>query len=214
MKRVFFVDFDGTITLKDTCVAMTEAFAGDSWQELDAMWQKKEISTQECATRTFQLFNADLADLRKVLDNIRIDSCFGQFIDYCRDNSYPVYILSDGYDFNIEHIMTKHGYQLPYYANHLVYDEGFQIHCTYHNDACGQCGTCKKSLLESLTPLGYQTVYIGDGLSDTCPAAVCDLVFAKGSLLRYCRSHQIAAVPMEGFRDVLEKMVPNKNTYE
>ena len=33
MKRVFFVEFDGTITKVDVCAAMVEAFAGDGWRK-------------------------------------------------------------------------------------------------------------------------------------------------------------------------------------
>ena len=204
--KVFFLDFDGTITCQDTCLAMIQAFAKEGWREIDAMWQQKEISTEECANRTFALFNADLNDLAQLLDTIEIDSDFGQFIDYCTQQGYPVYILSDGYDFNIEYIMNKHGYKLPYYANHLAYNNGFQIKCTYHNDICGQCGTCKRFLLENLTPSHSRSIYVGDGMSDTCPAGVCDLVFAKGSLLDYCRERDIPATPIGGFKDILKKL--------
>ncbi|WP_347489753.1 MtnX-like HAD-IB family phosphatase [Desulfoscipio sp. XC116] len=206
MKKVFFVDFDGTITQTDTCQAMVEAFAGDGWQQINELWEQRKISTEECANRTFQLFRATLDDLRKLLNTIKIDEGFEAFIDFCRQEGYPVYILSDGYDFCIEYILKKYGFEIPYYANHLVYEEGFRISCTYYNRECGLCGTCKRSLLERLAEPGSQVIYVGDGTSDTCPAAHSNLVFAKGRLLEYCRAEGISAVPVTSFTDVLEKL--------
>ncbi|WP_027364897.1 MtnX-like HAD-IB family phosphatase [Desulfotruncus alcoholivorax] len=206
MKRTFFVDFDGTITKRDTSEAMVAAFAGEGWQQINELWEKREISTEECANRTFKLFRATLDDLRNLLDTIEIDEGFGSFVNYCKKNSHPVYILSDGYDFCIEYILKKYGFKLPYFANKLVYEKEFRISCTYYNQECGLCGTCKRSLMERLTVPGSQTVYVGDGISDTCPAGYSNLVFAKGKLLEYCLAEGIPALPIASFVDVLEKL--------
>ena len=53
MQRIFFIDFDGTITKKDVCEAMVERFAADGWQEINLLWETRKISTEECANRTF-----------------------------------------------------------------------------------------------------------------------------------------------------------------
>lgn len=206
MQRTIFIDFDGTITKRDTCDAMVKAFAGEGWQQINELWEKREISTEECANRTFKLFRATLDDLRNLLDTIEIDDTFGIFVNFCKKEGYPVYILSDGYDFCIEYILNKHGFKLPYYSNKLVYEKEFRITCTYYNQECGLCGTCKRSLIERLTEPNSQTVYVGDGLSDTCPAGYSSLVFAKGRLLEYCRTEGIPALPIVSFADVLAKL--------
>lgn len=209
MKKIFFLDFDGTITKKDTCDAMIEAFAGPEGAALTALWEKKEISTVECANRVFQLFQANLDDLAGFLDTIGIDEYFPRFLAYCETKGYPVYVLSDGYDFNIEFIFKKFGLSLPYFANRMIYDNGFQIACPHLNQACGRCGVCKRTLMERLKEPDAQTVYVGDGASDFCPASHSDIVFAKGRLLGYCRAKGIAALPMEGFQDVLKELERN-----
>ncbi|KAF1085804.1 2-hydroxy-3-keto-5-methylthiopentenyl-1-phosphate phosphatase [Sporotomaculum syntrophicum] len=203
-KKVMFVDFDGTITQRDTCTAMVETFAGEGWLQINELWEKREISTEECANMTFQLFHATLADLSKLLDTIQIDEGFSDFVDFCREQGYPVYVLSDGYDFCIDYILKKFKFNLPYYANHLVYENGFRISCNYINRNCGLCGTCKRSLIESLTDTGSQVIYVGDGISDTCPARRSSQVFAKGRLFEFCRSEGIPAIPISGFADVLK----------
>lgn len=202
MNQVFFIDFDGTVTDVDTCDAMMRAFAGEGCAEINRRWERKEISTEECARSILRTFKATLEDHERLLDGISIDPYFPGFLDLCRERGYPVYLLSDGYDFNIEYILKKAGLKLPYYANRLIYRDGFDIAVPYGNPACGRCGTCKSGLMERLLGRGGRAVYIGDGYSDTCPAEKADLVFAKGKLLRYCRDKGIPAVPFDSFQDV------------
>ena len=197
MSRTFFVDFDGTITKVDTCNAMAKAFAAPGWEMLNELWEKKQLSTEACANETFKLFHADLDDLRRLLDRIEIDDCFPAFLEACRERGDRVVVLSDGYDFNIRTIFQKHGIDLPFYANRMVYDGGFKIECPHLNP------DCETRLMEELREPGGQTVYIGDGHSDTCPAGNADLVFAKGALYRYCRERGIEAQYFDSFCDII-----------
>ncbi|MGE5578073.1 MAG: phosphoserine phosphatase, partial [Syntrophothermus sp.] len=68
--------------------------------------------------------------------------------------------------------------------------------------ACGKCGSCKKRRLEQLRGPKTIMVYVGDGISDLCPAQEADIVFAKAQLLSFCRRERIPCIPFEGFADV------------
>lgn len=203
MDKVIFVDFDGTITKVDTCQAMVKNFAKDGWQEIDKLWEEKKLSTQDCANLTFQLFDATIDDVEKFVETMEIDDHFPRFLSLCRKKHYPIYILSDGYDFIIEKILVKYNLSIPYYANKLIYDGGFHIACPHHNDDCGTCGTCKSDLMNRLRNKGVKTVYIGDGSSDTCPASKADVVFAKGSLYKFCQANNIKAIYFDDFGDII-----------
>ena len=113
MKRVFFLDFDGTITKRDTCFLMVETFAGEGWKEIDEQWVRKEISTEECASLTFKLFQADRDDVIKLIETVEIDESFPDFLQFCRKEGHAVYILSDGYDVIIETLFKKYGIEVP-----------------------------------------------------------------------------------------------------
>lgn len=206
MDKVIFVDFDGTITKEDTCQVMVENFAKDGWQEIDKLWQEKKISTRDCANRTFQLFEATLDNIEELLESIEIDAYFPQFLAMCRQKNYPLYILSDGYDFIIEKILAKYNLVIPYYANKLIYDGQFQIECPHHNESCGSCGTCKSGLMNQLQEKNQKTIYIGDGSSDTCPATKADIVFAKGSLYKFCLANNVEAIHYDNFGDILRSL--------
>jgi 2-hydroxy-3-keto-5-methylthiopentenyl-1-phosphate phosphatase len=206
MSRIIFSDFDGTITTVDTCWAMVTAFASDGWEKINRLWEEKKLSTEECANATFALFDANPGDLQKLLKTIEIDPDFPEFARLAQNHGDRLVVLSDGYDMNIRTIFNKYAIDLPYYSNKLRYNGRFQIECTYKNQACGICGTCKTSLLERLKKDGDEVVYIGDGNSDFCAAKHADRVFAKGSLLKHCAENGIKVTPFQHFGDIIRAM--------
>lgn len=205
MERIFFIDFDGTITEEDTCEKLVKTFCREGWQEINVRWERKEISTEECARQTFELMDLTQEDLYRFLDTIKLDPFFPGFVKLCTERKHRIYILSDGYDLSIEYLLKIHGLSnLRYFANNLlVKDHGCFIGCPNQNRECGQCGTCKRNLMRTLAQGNCETVYIGDGYSDTCVSEEADLVFAKKSLLNYCRSKNIPAVPYGTFQDII-----------
>lgn len=203
MNNIIFTDFDGTITKTDTCDAMVQAFAEGDYDDINQLWVDKKISTKECANRIFELFNASIDDVRKLLDTIEIDDYFKKFLSFIHNKGYKIYILSDGYDLNIRTILNKYDINIPYYSNKLLYDDGFSIECPNVNMSCGQCGTCKSGLMKSLKGSSDRVIYIGDGYSDACPAKHADIVFAKGTLYKLCKNEGIDAIPFENFEDII-----------
>lgn len=204
MKMTFFVDFDGTITKKDSCLAVIKAFAKGDWQSIDLKWQKKVLTTKECAMETFKLFDTDKQKLTQfLLDEIEIDDHFLPFINQCQKKAYDVFILSDGYDFNIKTVLDKYNINIPFYANELVISGNeFDINTVHSSRACGRCGTCKTELMKTLKPKEGLSVYVGDGYSDMCAAKNADIIFAKDALLSYCRENDISAQEFDDFSNI------------
>ena len=205
MKKAVFVDFDGTITKVDTCDAMLKAFTGDGREEINRLWEEKKLSTEECANMIFRQFHACPEDIENLMGIIEIDGHFKEFLELCRARGHEVYVLSDGYDFNIKTVFKKHNINARYFANKLLYEpeKGFGIECIYRNESCGNCGTCKTNLIQALKRDCGQVVYIGDGYSDICPAAIADIVFAKGILFKLCAEKGINAINFSSFADII-----------
>lgn len=206
MKINFLLDFDGTISLEDSCYAMISKFCRPGWQDLNEQWEQGVLSTIECARRTFELFDGSREDLLQFCRQLPVDPSFKDFVAWADRQGHNIYILSDGYDLNIKTILRQNDLEyLPFYANELHYSNGrFDIISPYYNTECGKCGTCKKSLLEQLREQEIQTVYVGDGTSDKCAAAYADLVFAKKELLRYCEEMGRPVIGFEKFKDIKE----------
>jgi len=135
-----------------------------------------------------------------------LDPQFPRFVAYCRENGYHLEIVSDGLDIYIEHLLTKHKLEdSPYTSNRIVFEDGkAQIESPFRSESCGLCGNCKKQrVLAARRAQAGCVVYIGDGISDECPAGYSDILFAKGNLLAYCRENDIEAIPFRNFADVL-----------
>ncbi|MGE5415857.1 MAG: MtnX-like HAD-IB family phosphatase [Acidobacteriota bacterium] len=211
MKRCFFVDFDGTITLRDTCYTMVATYCRPGWKELNQQWERGEIGTTECARRTFALMDVEYDELLRFLSAVPIDPHFKDFVDLVEINNDSLYILSDGYDTNINTILGLNNLgHLPYYSNKLLCsNNNYDIESPNHNPECGKCGTCKTTLVQKLTSPGCMTVYIGDGYSDRCAAKETDIVFATSSLLRFCRENDIPATEFHGFQDIIDWLKNN-----
>ena len=165
---VLFVDFDGTITKQDVCAAMVEAFAGAGWREINKRWERKEISTEQCANMTFNLFQADLSDLKRLLDTMEIDEYFKEFLGLCRERGHRVYVLSDGYDLCIEAVFEKYHINVPYYANRMIYDGSFKIECRGANPNAAFAEPVNQADGRTKGE-GNTVVYIGDGTPTPVP---------------------------------------------
>lgn len=205
-KPMFFVDFDGTIARQDVCYTMVKTFAGAGWEELNRMWEEGLLTTVECARRIFAIMPVTPGELEAFFDTMEIDGSFPGFAAWAAASNFPLYIVSDGYDRYIHKLLTRHGLQLQYYANRLVYERGWQIDCPYASSECDRCGVCKKEIIDKIRKPGYITIYIGDGYSDICPASNCDIVFARDTLARYCRDNRIPYYEFATFDEVRSRV--------
>lgn len=213
MKRIYFCDFDGTITKEDTCDAMVKTFAQGPWQESVSKWQRGEITTIECSREIFRQFPVLPHDLASYLETIPYDDTFPPFTKYVEDRGEKLYILSDGFQFNINIIMKRAGLSgVNFYSNQLIHhgEQGWNIVTPYHSEACGKCGVCKKQLILSLKSPGYEIIYIGDGHSDLCACQEAHIVFAKGYLLEFCQEQQLTVHPFQTFADITSWLEKNQ----
>ena len=207
MKRIYFTDFDGTITKFDTTDAMIETFAQDGWQEIMRKWELGELNTKESARLFLKHLRVTPDEAKRFLESIPIDETFRDFVNYVENRKEKLYILSDGFDFNINTILNKSNLtHLKFYSNHfLIYKDHYDLETPYAS-ACNRCGTCKKTLIERLKADAEQIIYIGDGISDICASQSADIVFANRHLLQYRNKHGLPAHPFTTFADVLHKL--------
>lgn len=206
-KLIFFLDFDGTISREDVCYKMVKTFAAHGWEELNSLWEKGVLSTVDCAQSTLRLMSVDSIELQAFFDGMDIDESFADFVKWVKAKTYPLYILSDGYDNYIELLLKKKQIELPVYANHLEYQqEGWQIRTPHLNEECQKCGVCKSSIIKRLISHENVSVYVGDGYTDLCPAGICDIVFAKNRLAEYCEETGIKFYEFHDFNDIQRKM--------
>ena len=210
-----YCDFDGTITQQDATDYVLSRLADPEWELIESEWKAGHIGSAECMRRQIALIRATPETLDATLDEIAIDPYFVSFVEFCREHSIAVTIVSDGVDYFIRRILSRVRLEhLPILANQLVISEGSYL-LTSPNasaDCRSASGVCKCRVVALG---GEPRIYIGDGRSDFCVSNKLEIVFAKQSLAVYCAQHAIPFIAYENFshittalRHLLPRAVP------
>lgn len=195
------IDFDGTITRRDTTDQILERFALPEWQEIELDWLAGRMGSRECMRRQVELLRVTPAALDAFIAGIEIDWGFLSFVRICARHGVPLTVVSDGLDLTIRQVLKRVGLgHLPIIANHLEPVGGDRwLLSSPHAATSGDCtsGTCKCAVADGLhRPL---TLLVGDGKSDHCVAGQADLVFAKKGLIAHCRDNFLPHHPFSTF---------------
>lgn len=203
-----FFDFDNTITHFDVLDDIIKRFSIDKeWVKFEKAWQKGEIGSRVCLKNQLKSVRIDKDGLLRYLSEVRIDPAFPVLCKILKTAGVSPVILSDNFDFIIENILENNYIgtedDVKIYANGLRFCRDRLIPLFPHsNRRCVVCGHCKKKNLIKETPGDRIIIYIGDGLSDICPAEHSDIVFAKAGLLRHCRDKKRFCLPFKKLSDV------------
>lgn len=213
-----FVDFDGTIAKKDVGDSLFMEFGDQEIiTEIADRWIAGNISS---ATFWEELFET-LPDIKKskmddFVDSMEIEDGFFDFLNLCKENNIDLTVLSDGLDYYIERILKNNNLtHLKVYTNKLEFTEDNRMIPSFpHRDEeCKTCANCKRNHIINNSSDEDITIYIGDGLSDTCPAQYTDYIFAKRTLLKFCEKNRISYYPFRTFIDIIpriEKLLDKK----
>jgi 2,3-diketo-5-methylthio-1-phosphopentane phosphatase len=198
-------DFDGTISRQDSTDLVLAALADPEWRVLQADWEAGRLTAAACMRGQVAMIRGSAADLDAVLDGLELDPGFPAFAQWCAARSIPLGIVSDGVDYFIDRILTRHGLQdLPVTTNRLVGEAcGWRLdHPPKTADCVSGSGVCKCLAACGSADEGETMVFVGDGRSDFCVSARADILFAKGALAAHAESHERPYLPFDTFHDV------------
>ena len=189
------LDWDGTVTVRDTLWMLLERFGDREVFErmegaLGATHTHREVMEAEMATITAPLEEA----VAFLVAAVEIRAGFRRVAERFR----PL-VLSSSFHETIEPVLAREGVEVELVANRIdAKPDGWRV--LWADDApCPECGElCKRRAL----PRGRPLVYVGDGYSDRCAALAADRVFARGALAGYRSSLGAAFEPFEDFDDV------------
>ncbi len=219
LKLAIFTDYDGTITVQDTIDMMLDTFGAPDWLATSKRLDAAGATNIERMTAEFEDFHTTRDAVKALIrENVEIDTTFARLVEYAEERGWPLVVLSQGVRESVETIFEKYGIEgLEFHANRLGGEEGdlhidFPERGTKFDDECSDCcGVCKSGHLRRARRQGFTTVYIGDGITDRCPAAVADVVFAKRYLKKYMTQKGLEFVPFTTFaeiRDCLARRFP------
>jgi 2,3-diketo-5-methylthio-1-phosphopentane phosphatase len=202
-----FVDFDGTIAPVDTTDLLLERFAAPAWRQIEEDWKAGRIGSRECLVRQIDLVRASETEMDAFVAGIAIDPGFPDFVRLCELQGHSVAVVSDGLDRTIAAVLSRHGLELPFYANRMESTGGnrWRLGFPYARSDCRSLsGNCKCRFTEG-QPRRLRVV-IGDGRSDFCVAGRADLVLAKSALLDHCRAMEMPHFAFSDFSEASRLM--------
>ena len=201
---VLFFDFDNTITRGDVLDWVIERYSqSDNWRSLETGWQEGRISTLECLSGQFDDLRVSEGALKEFIADVAIDPAFPEIVAWAKANHVELTIVSDNVSLVVREILRRHGLpDLPVLANEIVFSGNRPAILFPFQDAnCPRCAHCKAQHLRRRA--GQTRVYVGDGLSDVCPALQAEIVFAKDSLADELTRRGVPYRPFESLGDVL-----------
>ncbi|MFM9940270.1 MAG: MtnX-like HAD-IB family phosphatase [Hyphomicrobiaceae bacterium] len=202
-----FVDFDGTIAPVDTTDLLLERFADNGWHAIEEEWKSGRIGSRECLVRQIDLVRATPAEMDDFISRIDIDPGFAGFMSVCRSHGFETTVVSDGLDRTVGAVLARHGFELPFRANHLSHlgDDRWRLSFPHARSDCrALSGNCKCQFADAA--VGHVRIVVGDGRSDFCVAEQADLVLAKGSLARHCRTLELPHYEIKSFTEATARL--------
>ncbi len=202
-----FLDFDNTITTVDVLDEIIQKFSVDGkWIRYENLWRDGKIGSKECIEEQLKGIRVEKETLNKYLSTVKLDPSFDNLLTLLRRyNVHPV-ILSDSFTYFIQTILKNHNIRnVPVYANTVRF-EGQRLipSFPYRNSECKRCAHCKRVHLLKPSMADKTTIYIGDGLSDICPALEADFAFAKDKLIDYLKKEKKTCLEFKYLKDVYD----------
>jgi 2-hydroxy-3-keto-5-methylthiopentenyl-1-phosphate phosphatase len=203
---LFVIDFDGTLSVRDTVDTLLGHYADPAWQEVEQAWLDGSISAVECMRTQIRMVRSDHVTLANFFRGIQLDASFLPFYRHVREFARVV-VVSDGLDHAIQVALRNVGLtELPVHANRLHFvPGGIDISFPHIDPSCDSGnGVCKCAVARDLAAeVGGPFILVGDGKSDACLAGRADLVFAKSGLAGHCERAGIPFRRFQTFADVL-----------
>lgn len=205
-----FMDFDGTITERDTLQYLLDTHSGEDWRAIERRVERGELEEGEALQMEMDLLEVPLEEaLRSIEKDVEVDPHFFDFLDWCREGGIETAVVSGGFSTIIRHLLPaeiRDG--LPILANELdVQDRRWLVVPRGNWTDCRKCNHCKRTAVLHAKRAGRTTVYVGNGNTDICPARVADVVIARDRLAEAMADMGRDFFAFEDFRDVQRHMI-------
>jgi 2-hydroxy-3-keto-5-methylthiopentenyl-1-phosphate phosphatase len=203
-RALIVVDFDGTITERDTLVQIVQAQAPEVFEQVEADLDAGRITLRECIRREFEAVRGEHDQIvAEAVSRARVRAGFAALVTAAQAAGDRVVVVSSGFESIIKPVLAKAGVPpVEVVAHEVRFAPGGSLVEFRHGQSCAVCDQeCKRSVVEALRD-DADVVYIGDGYSDRCAALAADRVFARRELAEYLDGDGVGYEPFEDFVSV------------
>lgn len=211
MSYMVICDFDGTITKEDSCDYVGKKILKNDYDEFADLYNQKKIDAKTLTQKIFKKMKISKKEYISILEEIHIDPYFENFVEFVRQKTLEFYILSDGFDLNIETILHNNNiHGLHIFANQIEFDNtNIKAEFPNYNYSCKNCGNCKAGLIDILNEENKKIIYIGDSTSDFCASKKGSIIFAKDKLANKLDEEGTKYIKYKNFNDIIEYLKNN-----
>lgn len=200
MKRIVFCDFDGTITVAETFVAMADRFTPEVAARLRPQIYSQQITLREGVRQTIESIpSAKYPEIIEFIRSQPIREGFGEFLDFLQTENIPIVVISGGLQIMVETALTPYRDRIT--AIHAIEldttGEYLQPSSRY---ASGTEYVAKAKIMADYG--ADETIAIGDGITDWQIAEAADLVFALPPLTKYLDERSKPYLSWTDFHDI------------
>lgn len=202
------VDFDGTITLRDTLHVIVDAHGRrGAWDELQPDLRSGRITVEQAMQQQFSTVTASHDEVAALIrSDVGVREGFTDLVAHAADEGHRLVVMSAGFRSVIDLVLGDIGLgHLEVVANDAVFSaEGCQlVWGPDRGDVCVLCDRrCKRHAIR-MRHRGEAIVYVGDGISDRCASQMADVVFARDDLAEHLSGCGVAFTPYEDFHEVI-----------
>lgn len=209
-------DFDETTAVENVAhLILSQSPGANSWEDLRSQSQAKDISFREYQEESFRKAGMGLEQMRDLVrQRATLRGHFKELSQLCQSHNIPLAIVTVGLDFYVDALLDREGLgDVPRYSASTSFSaDGIEFqypHCwdgtgAASQEECTRWGTCKCSVVTMYKRKGHSVIYVGDGVSDYCPASIADFVFARSLLAQVCKDNGIRHSEFENFKDVVD----------
>ena len=190
------LDWDGTVTERDTLAMTIERFGDEKVYEItDGALEHGGMTLAEVIAAEIGTVGAPLDEVVDyLLEHVRVRPGFGELVE-----AYDPLIVSAGFHELIDPILEREGIEARVVANHVAAAPSGWRPSFRESPPCDVCGEpCKRGVLSGLESF----VYVGDGFSDRCVSLAASRRFARRGLARWLDAQGVPYEPFDDLHDV------------
>lgn len=211
MSLAVLCDFDGTVVEIDTCDFLLGRFAEGDWRSFDEQLRRGAITVEECMRGQFSLVRVSKEVMLEELDGVvSFRPGFEEMVEFCGAAGLPLFIVSAGLDFVIDHFLEQRGLRglvRVYSARTISIADGIGL--TFPRLFFEGSVSFKDDLVRRCKIGGGRVFYIGDDdIVDIHASRLADMTFAirDSGLSAACRREKIPHREIGDFREVIAEI--------
>ena len=203
------VDFDGTITMRDTLHVIVDEYGrAGVWDELEPDLVAGRITIEEAMSEQFRTVTATPDEVSALIrQRAGVREGFTDLVQFAEQRGHRLVVMSAGFRSVIDLVMADLGLEhLEVVSNEAIFsaDGCTLVFSDDRGELCEICDRrCKRHAMR-VRHEGEPVVYVGDGISDRCVSGLADLVFARAGLAAWLDERDREYLPFDDFHQVID----------